>query len=151
MEQTAAGGKANGGGRENDDLPAKAVGTVHQVVPGHVVPLSRKRGPLETLFSWPYACVCGMEIQEMAHHGRLFECRDCKLLYKKHRDHGIEPVWATKDNQVLPISEIPLKHLKAIVGLLLIKHNWRESYRKLMIDELEKRLSEEDNANGTST
>lgn len=83
--------------------------------------------------------------------GRLRQCDSCGVLYKKHDNYGIEPVWATKDNQTLVLSEIPLKHLRAIIGLLIVKANWRESYREIMINELEKRLSEEDNANGTPT
>lgn len=86
---------------------------------------------------------CKRQLVELTHRGRFFQCPRCSILYQKHRDAGIEPVWVTKANESLPISQIPMSHLQHIVGLLLLRTDWREHYRKVMIDELELRMEEE--------
>lgn len=92
----------------------------------------------------PYVCVgCSHAVQELSHNGMYLQCNICRILYKKHRNAGIEPVWVTETKEVLPISEIPLAHLRNIIGLMLIHSDWCESYRKPMLDELELRLEQE--------
>ena len=115
------------------------------------MPIPRQRGPLEKLASFPYACRCGTPLQELSHQGRHFHCDSCKILYKKHRDHGIEPVWITRDNRCLPLSEIETRHLKNIVGKMVVQGGWREQYMGLLLAELELRLlleQPQDNDNG---
>jgi hypothetical protein len=101
---------------------------------------------------FPHACVgCGAEIPDLQYRADPWvKCRPCGITYKKHPGYGVEPVWVTKDNQWLPITEINTSHLRNIVGNLLLRPGWRESYRQIMIDELELRL-EEEKADGPPT
>jgi hypothetical protein len=41
-------------------------------------------------------------------------------------------------------------HIMHIIALMIVKPNWREQYRRIMLDEFERRrLSEEDNGEPT--
>lgn len=123
---------------------------MHQLVPGHVVPVPRKRGPLERLATWPYACACGASLVQLTHRGRFLQCPRCNILYHKHPNAGIEPVWVAKDNSTTLLSDIDTSHLQNIVGYMFLRSDWRENYRQIMLGELERRL-EEEKADGPST
>jgi len=84
-----------------------------------------------------------------------YRCDECGVWYRSHGDRGLghafEVAWADRGNRWCLLGEMGTSHIQNIIALMLVKPNWRERYRGIMIGELEKRLWEEDRANGAPT
>lgn len=82
-------------------------------------------------------------------------CTLCGAWYKSHGDRGLgnayEVAWVDRKSKWYLLGEMETSHIQNIIAIMLVRPDWRESYREIMINELEKRLREEDYTNGTPT
>lgn len=96
---------------------------------------------------WPYHCIvkgCGLPMHAMLHVGIHLKCQ-CKVIYAKTL-RGIEPLWSTRDGRMEIISELETKHLNFIIAMMISRGGeWRQHYMQILLDELERRLRQEEN------
>ena len=130
---------------------------MHQVLPRLVLPIPWKRGSLAWHTSLTRGCVIcgpGTEMRPLINSPGYYVCAKCDVWYKSHGDRGLgvgfEVAWHNRKNDWHLLGEMETSHIQHIIALMIVKPNWRERYRRIMLDEYERRrLSEEDN--GTPT
>ena len=128
---------------------------MHQVVPRKLLPVPWERGSLAWHTSLPRGCLTCSIVPDrfLVNSPGYYACERCEVWYRNHGDKGLgiayEVAWLDKKNDWHLLGEMETSHIQHIIALMIVKPNWRERYRRIMIDELERRLSEEDNGKPT--
>lgn len=122
------------------------------------MPVPWERGSLAWHTSLPRGCVVCSFVPDrvLVNAPGYAACAECKVWYKNHGDRGLgyayEVAWSDRQSKWYLLGEMETSHIMHIIALMIVKPNWRERYRKIMLDEYERRrgiVMEEDH--GTPT